>query len=72
MIIAVPADTPVTSPVAVPVPAADAPLVLVHVPPAVKSLTETDDPIQTPLAPPIPEGFAFTVTTMVDDTPDTV
>ena len=70
--VAVPAETPVTNPLAVPVDTTDAFDVLLQVPPGVKSLTLTDEPTHTDEAPPMPEGFVFIVTTTVAGMPETV
>lgn len=58
--IAVPAVTPVTIPVAEPT--VTAALVVLHTPPAIGSLSVTDDPMHTAGGPVTAEGVAFTVT----------
>ena len=63
VIVTTPADTPVTIPVAPTV--AIAPLLLLHVPPVVASLSGSVKPTVTVLPPDIGEGEGFTVTDKV-------
>ena len=72
MITDVPADTPVTVPVAEPADTTDAPPLLLQVPPAVKSLTGIEAPSHTDEADPMPEGNGLTVITVVITTPSAV
>ena len=62
---------PVTVVVAEPV-VTDTPLVLVHVPPATRSVIVTEEPKHTVAAPIMLEGTGLTVTTTKAGTPATV
>jgi len=71
VIVAVPAATPVTSPVELMV--AIVPSLLVHVPPGVASASVIAEPIQTVDGPVMAAGAAeFTVTTSIAAQPETV
>ena len=62
--VAVPADTPVTTPVVMPTVAVEREL-LVHVPPAIISVSVIVEPTQTSLLPIMAGGNAYTVTVTV-------
>jgi hypothetical protein len=57
----VPADTPTTLPLVDPTVATEV-LLLVHVPPEVRSVSVLEDPTQTLVVPAMAAGSAFTVT----------
>ena len=64
MIIAVPADTPVSTPDELPIVATDS-VPLVHVPPVIVSVNVIDIPTHIDGVPAINDGGGLTVTTMV-------
>ena len=64
VMVAVPADTPVTIPVPAPTEAIEV-LLLLHVPPLVASLSEVVSPTQTLLTPVIADGVGLTVSIIV-------
>ena len=66
--VAVPPDTPLTTPVVEPIEATPEPLLL-HVPPPVISLNVVVLPVHTDVVPEIPLGAAFTVTVVVAEQP---